>query len=52
MTFLESIEKIQRKLDELEFIGFFERVGLNAARNNELGSKHINPIIVLPNVDT
>ena len=45
-------DQIQQILDDLEHTGIFERVGLNAARNIELGSQFLNPVIFLPKGDT
>ena len=45
-------DQIQQILDDLEQNGRIERVGLNAARNNELGSDISNRVIILPIGDT
>ena len=43
--------KIQTILDDLETNGIIERVGIDAARNVELGPEFINPFTFLPKYD-
>ena len=45
-------EKIQTKRDEVETDEINERVGLDAAQNNALGSELITPILILRKGDT
>ena len=45
-------DEIQKNLVELETNRNIERLGLDAARNNELGSEFNNPIIIFPKGDT
>ena len=40
-------DQMKQILDDLEQNGIIERVGLNAARNNELGSEFLYPFIIL-----
>ena len=40
-------DQLQQILDDSETNGIFNRVGLNAAKNNELGSEFINPIKII-----
>ena len=40
-------DQMKQILDDLEKNGIIERVGLNAARNNELGSEFLYPFIIL-----
>ena len=45
-------DEIREKLGEIEINGVLECVGLDAARNVDLGCKFVNPIINLPRSDT
>ena len=44
-------DQTQQFLDDFENNGIIKRVGINDAKNNELGSKCIYPIIILPKGD-